>query len=116
MSCALTLGVVLLCAYLPFYFNGAPLTGKWCSPTFGASKLWTWVWRHFWGLPLSESRWDAADFADASKRYIFGSHPHGVMSMHHMGTMCAMTAPALFCCRAHVTPATFTRGRSAARE
>ena len=84
----------LLSAYLPAYFDGAPRSGTRASASFGDAGLWRWVWRHVWGLPLSESRWDPADFPpDPSKaRYIFGSHPHGVMSLHHMGTMLCSAA------------------------
>lgn len=74
-------------AYLPFYLKGAQYTGRLCRPTLGAHWLWSCIWRHLWGLPLSESRWNKDDFKDPSARYIFGTHPHGVMSLHHMGTM-----------------------------
>ncbi|KAL1528836.1 hypothetical protein AB1Y20_010159 [Prymnesium parvum] len=77
----------LLCAYLPFYLTGAQYTGKWCIPSFTSYRVWRWVWHRFWGLPLSECRWNVDDFSDKSKRYIFGSHPHGVMSLHHIGPM-----------------------------
>ena len=78
---------VLLASYLPLYFSGAPRTGRACRPWFGEHWIWSWIWRNLIGLPLAESRWRAEDFRNPSARYIFGSHPHGVMSLHHIGLM-----------------------------
>ena len=81
-----TILLLIVCSYLTLYGNGAHHTGKMCSPSFGEHWIWAWIWRNIIGLPLSESRWDADKF-DKSARYIFCSHPHGVMSLHHIGTM-----------------------------
>lgn len=75
-----------LMMYLPLYFNGAPATGRRCNPAVGALGIWRWIWLNIFQLPLSESRWRKEDFSEDGQ-YIFGSHPHGVMSVHHIGTM-----------------------------
>ena len=87
MDTAVSCVAFLVACYLPLYFNGAPQTGRKCSPSFGSHWVWSFVWRKLIGLPLAESRFRKEDFPDASARFIFGSHPHGVMSLHHIGTM-----------------------------
>ena len=86
-NAALWGAAILVACYLPLYFNGAPQTGRKCNPSFGSHWIWSFVWRKIIGLPLAESRFRKEDFPDASARFIFGSHPHGVMSLHHIGTM-----------------------------
>lgn len=60
-------------------------TGDW--------RLWRWCWRRVLGLPLGRVHLAAPREAyeagpdNATKQFIFGSHPHGVVSMHHMGLM-----------------------------
>ena len=80
--------LLLIAAYLPFYVSGAPSTGSKCNPAVGTLKLWRWIWCRVLQLPLSESRWKYDDFPDGGLgQYIDCSHPHGVMSLHHIGTM-----------------------------
>ena len=86
-NAALWGAAILVACYLPLYFNGAPQTGRKCNPSFGSHWIWSFVWRKIIGLPLAESRFRKEDFPDASARFIFGSHPHGVMSLHHIGAM-----------------------------
>ena len=76
-------------AYLPTYLDGSQCdpSNTRVNPAYGDHPVWRWVWTWVLGLPLSESRWKAEDFSDPSARYIFGSHPHGVMSAHHIGSM-----------------------------
>mmetsp|Transcript_4235 Transcript_4235/g.8153 ORF Transcript_4235/g.8153 Transcript_4235/m.8153 type:complete len:319 (+) Transcript_4235:191-1147(+) len=78
-----------LAAYLPFYFDGAALYGRRYNASVGVSPVCKWIWVKGLGLPLSECRWNPDDFKDKDARFIFGSHPHGVGSVHHVGPMMA---------------------------
>lgn len=53
----------------------------------GKSNISKLLWTKILGLPLSEVKWDEKDFKNKEQQYIFASHPHGVASLHHIGTM-----------------------------
>jgi len=88
-SATWTFAFTITLAYLPTYLDGSQCdpSNTRVNPAYGDHPVWRWVWTWVLGLPLSESRWKAEEFSDPSARYIFGSHPHGVMSAHHIGSM-----------------------------
>jgi len=70
--------ISLLVAYLPSYFDRSELTAEgryW--PWFAEHPLWKKIFAWFPGSIQYEAP------LSAEKQYIFGSHPHGVMSLHH---------------------------------
>jgi hypothetical protein len=79
--------IVLSCAYLPSCFDGSENDGTRARPWLGRSAFSHFLWTKLLGLPLSEVRWNAKDFKNKEQQYIFSSHPHGVASLHHIGTM-----------------------------
>lgn len=79
--------LVLISAYLPSCFDGAESDGTRYASWLGKSRFSYLLWTKLLGLPLSEVRWNAKDFQNKDQQYIFASHPHGVASLHHIGSM-----------------------------
>lgn len=73
--------VVLLCAYLPSYLDGSEHTGERYWDWFCKHPVWRWLMKGKCSIEYEER-------LDKAKQYMIGSHPHGVMSYHHMMYMC----------------------------
>jgi hypothetical protein len=82
-----SIGVAIIAAYLPSYFDGSEYDGTRYHEGAGRSKMARFVWRKLLGLPLAEVRWNRKDFKNKDQQFIFGSHPHGVFGWHHIGLM-----------------------------
>lgn len=86
--------VALTAFYLPFYLDPAHLAIRRHKPhlsyTRGVAHWsgWRFIWTTVLGLPPAEVRLhDPSSFGDPRAQRIYGSHPHGVMSFHHICTM-----------------------------
>ena len=89
-----SLFVAMVAAYIPFYLDPAHLAIPRHTPhlsyrsTIASWMGWRWIWTRIFGLPLAEVRLhDPERFGDPRDQRIYGSHPHGVMSLHHMCMM-----------------------------
>jgi len=78
--------LVTLAAYLPAYFSSAHRRGDSYSRAVAFWDGWRWIWTKVLQMPLAEV-WLSDESMDASTQRIYGSHPHGVGSLHHMGIM-----------------------------
>jgi hypothetical protein len=68
----------LVAAYLPSYFDGTEYTAQ--------GRYWPWfakldLWRK--GMAYFPARIEYEQELDSTKQYMFASHPHGAMSVHH---------------------------------
>lgn len=83
-SMRITIAVVVLAAYLPSYVDGAEYTGERVWPRFAVfmRKISTFPQTLEHEEPL-----------DASKQYIFCSHPHGLLSIHHGNLLAGSSTP-----------------------
>ncbi len=77
-----------LALYLPLYLDRRERRGSAFKPRVACWPGWRFVWRRVFRMPLAEVRLhDAAAFGSPGAQRIYGSHPHGVASLHHMGMM-----------------------------
>lgn len=88
-STSLTIAAVLIALYLPSYLDGAEYTGERYWPAFAdfSKKVLSGV---FMTLEYEEP-------LDPKKQYMFCSHPHGLVSVHHGILMQGSSAPCTFC-------------------
>lgn len=86
----------LLALYLFSYFDGSPSSGRRYSKRVTHWTGWRWFWTKVLQLPLGEVHAEAFEEEVTRKKakdgveprqFIFGGHPHGVSSLHHMGLM-----------------------------
>jgi len=73
-----SLVISLLVAYLPSYFDRSELTAE--------GRYWAWfaensLWKRIFAWFPASIHFESP--LSPEKQYIFGSHPHGVMSLHH---------------------------------
>lgn len=78
----ITIIATLLLAYLPSYADGAEYSGVRYWPWFATHSIWKTLFGYFPGKMVYSTP------IDPEKNYIFGSHPHGVSSLHHLMYMC----------------------------
>jgi hypothetical protein len=92
-TAAFFIAFVACAAYLPFYLSPAHRRGRAYSRSTAMWRGWRFLWTRVLGMPLAEVRLhDPEALSDPTKQRIFGSHPHGVGSLHHMGViMCPAT-------------------------
>ena len=87
------LSILCLSAYLPFYVDGSALDGR----RAGSHTKWfvschrRFIWCRL-QAPECKVLWEEKEFPSVDnqgneQRSIFCSHPHGVMSAHHIGPM-----------------------------
>ena len=89
------LSILCLSAYLPFYVDGSALDGRRAgshTKWFVKLPLWRFIWCRLLGMPECKVLWEEKQFPSVDsqgneQRFIFCSHPHGVMSAHHIGPM-----------------------------
>lgn len=84
LSMIITLASIALAAYLPSYVDGAEYTGERFWPRFAEFMRERAVFPHT--LEHEEP-------LDATKQYIYCSHPHGLISAHHGNMLAGSTAP-----------------------
>jgi len=72
-SCSIVLG------YLPSYFDGSEKTGSRYWDWFATHPFWNFVFGYFPGRIEYEDK----TTIDPKGQYIFASHPHGPISVHH---------------------------------
>lgn len=72
----------LLMAYLPSYMDGSEYTGARYWDWFATHPTWKYLFSYFPAKMVYTTP------IDPNKRYIFGSHPHGVLSISHLLFMC----------------------------
>lgn len=72
--------------YLPSYFSGAHRRGDSYSERVATWPGWHFCWTRVMRMPPAEVVLHDATM-DPTVQRIFGSHPHGVGSLHHMGVM-----------------------------
>lgn len=90
-SVSLTTAVVLTALYLPSYLDGAEYTGERYWPAFADFGK-----RHLSGIPMTL---EYEEPVDPKKQYMFCSHPHGLVSVHHGILMMGSSTPCtkLYC-------------------
>lgn len=71
----LTVFLALAALYLPSYLDGAEYTGERYWPAFAA-----FCSKHLSGMTMTL---EYEEPIDPTKRYMFCSHPHGLLSAHH---------------------------------
>jgi hypothetical protein len=90
LSTRATLGWSLLACYVPSYVDGAEYRGE---------RYWPWyadVCKRVWAsIPTTLV---CEEELDPNEQYIFGTHPHGVLSAHHGIIMCGSSRPCTVSC------------------
>lgn len=84
-SVKLSVFAVLVALYLPSYVGDAEYTGARCWPAFAR------FYRKYLTSYAMTLEYDEP--VDPSKRYIFCSHPHGILSAHHANFMTGSSSP-----------------------
>jgi hypothetical protein len=80
--------LLALAAYLPSYLRPLPRQGRSYSKRVAGWSGWRVVWTRVLGMPeAAVVVTDPAARGGADAQRIYGSHPHGVGSMHHIGVM-----------------------------
>lgn len=82
---ALTVVLMGLAAYLPFYLSPAHRRATAYRAGIAYWSGWHWIWTNILQMPLAEVRFPPS--WDPSVQRIYCSHPHGVGSFHHAGAM-----------------------------
>lgn len=84
LSMIITIASIALAAYLPSYVDGAEYTGERFWPRFAEFMRERAVFPH---------TIEHEEPLDATKQYIYCSHPHGLLSAHHGNMLAGSTTP-----------------------
>ncbi|KAJ0392470.1 hypothetical protein ATCC90586_012050 [Pythium insidiosum] len=86
VSLGALIGWTLMAFYLPSYLDGSEYTGE---------RYWPWFaefCKHYIMHPVPATL-ECEEPLDASKQYIFCTHPHGIMCVHHGHIMAGSSKP-----------------------
>ncbi|KAF1335604.1 Diacylglycerol acyltransferase, partial [Globisporangium splendens] len=81
----LTLTVVLVALYLPSYLDGSEYTGERYWPAFARFNQ-----KYLSNIPATI---EYEEPVDPNKQYLYCSHPHGLVSVHHVNMMTGASTP-----------------------
>uniref|UniRef100_K3W7H9 Acyltransferase n=1 Tax=Globisporangium ultimum (strain ATCC 200006 / CBS 805.95 / DAOM BR144) TaxID=431595 RepID=K3W7H9_GLOUD len=85
VSAKLTLTAVLVALYLPSYLDGSEYTGERYWPAFARFNQ-----KYLSSIPATI---EYEEPVDPNRQYLYCSHPHGLVSVHHVNMMTGASTP-----------------------